>query len=75
MYCTEQKFTIIQIRHAISLYLQNEDVALANLNKEIKPLSLDLIPENRLLSKFKTLWVHPLSTYVEFSEKLTFLTP
>ena len=42
------------MRNAISSYLQTEDVSPISLNKDAKPLSLDLISPNKLISKLKT---------------------
>ena len=52
--CTKQGFRVIQIRNAISSYLQTEYISPINLNKETKPLSVDLISPNNLISKLKT---------------------
>ena len=52
--CTEQEFRGIQIRNAISSYFENIDVSPINLNKETKPLTLDVVSQNNSLPKIKT---------------------
>ena len=52
--CTEQEFRVIQIRNAISSYFENKDVSPINLNKETKPLTLDVVSQNNSLPKIKT---------------------
>ena len=52
---TEQEFRVIQIRNAISLYFENKDVSPINLNKETKPLTLDVVSQNNSLPNIKTL--------------------
>ena len=51
---TEQEFRVIQISNAISSYIENEDVSPINLNKETKPLTLDVVSQNNSLPKIKT---------------------
>ena len=51
---TEQEFRVIQIRNAISLYFENKDVSPINLNKETKPLTLDVVSQNNSLPNIKT---------------------
>ena len=45
---------MIQIRNAISSYFENKDVSPINLNKETKPLTLDVVSQNNSLPKIKT---------------------
>ena len=45
---------MIQIRNAISLYFENKDVSPINLNKETKPLTLDVVSQNNSLPNIKT---------------------
>ena len=52
--CTVQEFRVIQIRNAISSYFENKDVSPINLNKETKPLTLDVVSQNNSLPKIKT---------------------
>ena len=51
---TEQEFRVIQISNAISSYIENEDVSPINLNKETKPLTLDVVSQNNSLPNIKT---------------------
>ena len=52
--CTEQEFRVIQIRNAISSYFENKDVSPINLNKETKPLTLNVVLQNNSSPKIKT---------------------
>ena len=45
---------MIQIRNVISSYFENKDVSPINLNKETKPLTLDVVSQNNSLPKIKT---------------------
>ena len=45
---------MIQIRNVISSYFENKDVSPINLNKETKPLTLDVVSQKNSLPKIKT---------------------